>query len=431
MMNIKKAVMLVLVASLFWPVFASGQAAAPAGKYDKWLNEEVSYIISPGEREVFGALTEDRDRDLFIEEFWKQRDPTPGTPENELRTEHYRRIDYVNKRFNAGPAVKGWQTDRGRTLIILGPPLDVQRFASADTAPLEIWYYLTDLRCDLPTYFRLLFFQEYGADESKLYNPAADGPKRLVPFPDRWRPSKNVVPGEAAAAKANTPASWTPADQRAYEILVTYVTSEAAEASISCFPGFSEPGDVVRSAAMIEGIPTLSLKRIDDSYAREFLKSKAPAEVSYSVHPVECRSAVAAVQDASGGFSVSYALGPRALAIDYFDNHYFAGVRTTIRVTDAGGKPAFQDVRFTPVELSKTELKAVSESSPEIHGSFALGPGAYTVDILLENTVSKDFAAITKKISIPPDRNAKGPVSVGAVSTIAEKPSRSVWIITQ
>ncbi len=438
-MNIKQAVAAALAASLFWAVNAQGQAAgqdfgqaagkaggqtaAPGVRYDKWLAEEVTDIISPGEREVFGALVRDRDRDLFVEEFWRQRDPTPGTPENEYRTEHYRRIEYVNKRFGAGGALRGWRTDRGRTLIILGPPLDVQRFASADTAPIEIWYYLTDLRWDMPTYFRLLFFQEYGADEFALYNPAADGPKRLVPFPDRWRAAKNIVPGEEAAAKPNPPASWTPADKRAYEVLSTYVTSEAAEASISCFPGFSGPGDAVRSAALIERIPALPLKRINDEYAREFLKSAAPAEVSYSINPVECRAEVAAARDAAGTLAVSYAIGPRTLTIDHFGDHYFAGIRTTITVMDEGGKSAFRDVRFTPVELSRTELEALSESSPEIDGSFPLGPGTYTVEILFENTVSKEFAAITKRLSIPPVEAAKEPA--------AEKPSRAIWIIPQ
>jgi len=424
--------MAVLVVSLGGPVFASGQAPAPTGKYAKWLDEEVVDIISPGEREAFGALAANGDRDLFIDEFWKHRDPTPGTPENEFRTEHYRRVDYVSKRFGAGSANTGWKTDRGRTLIILGPPLNVERFASADSAPIEIWYYLTELRWDLPTYFRLLFFQEYGADEFKLFNPAVDGPKRLVPFPDRWRPGKNIVPGEAAGAKTNPPANWTAEDKRAYEILVTYVTIEAAEASVSCFPGFSEPGDAARSAALIDGIPGLPAKRIDDGYAREFVKNRAPGLVSYSVHPVECRSEVAVLQDAAGDFQVNYALGPRVLDLDYFGNRYFAGLRTTIRATDAEGKTAFQDVRFTPVELSGSELEAVSERSPEVHGSFALGPGSYTVDILFENTVSKEFASITKKISIPPDGDAENPEPREEGSAAAAgKLSRGIWIINQ
>ncbi len=428
-MNTRKAAVAALVACLGGPGFVSGQAPGPAGKYDKWLNEEVVHIISPAEKEVFGALASDSDRDVFIEEFWKQRDPTPGTPENEFRTEHYRRLDYVNKRFGVGSPVKGLKTDRGRTLIILGPPLNLERFASADTAPLEVGYYLTDLRWDLPTYFRVLFFQEFGADEFKIYNPVTDGPKRLVPFPDRWRPSKNIVPGEAAAAAANPPASWTPADKRAYEILVTYVTSEAAEAAISCFPGFKGPGDAARSAALIDGLPATPWKRINDAYAREFLKNPALVEASYSLHPVECRSEVAARQDSNGAFSVTYALGPHVLGFDFYKDRYFTGIRTTIRVTDAEGKPAFQDVRFTPVELTGMELQAVSESSPEVHGSFKLGPGTYAVHLFLENTVTKDFAEISKNVAVPPGKEAKE--AAGEAGSAAEKPSRTIWIINQ
>ncbi len=428
-MNIKTAAVAAFAAALCGQVLMSGQSPPVPGKYEKWLNEEVVHIIAPGEREAFGGLTSDRDRDLFVEEFWRQRDPTPGTPANEFRNEHYRRIDFVSKRFDAAGAVKGWTTDRGRTFIILGRPLNVQRFASADTAPIEIWYYLTDVRWDLPTYFRLLFFQEYGANEFTLYEPAKDGPKRLVPFPDRWRPGKNIVPGEGASAKPNPPPNWTADDQRAYQVLATYVTSEAAEASISCFPGFSEPGDAVRSSELIGGVRSLPAKRVDEGYASRWLKGPAPAAVSYSVHPVECRSGLTALADGSGGFRVDYVLGPRVLAFERFGDRYFAGLRTTIRAAGAEGKTAFEDVRFTPVELSGSELEAVSESSPEVHGSFALGPGSYTVNILFENTVSKEFAAIAKEMTIPPVKEAaETPAGKGAA---AGKPARGIWIINQ
>lgn len=403
-MKVNYLATLALVFSVCFAVFPSGQRPELSKKYDLWLNEEVAYIISPKEKEVFGKLETDRDRDLFIEEFWRQRDPTPGMPQNEFRDEHYRRIDYANKRFGGGVAAKGWRTDRGRTLIILGPPLDVEKFASPDICPVEIWYYLRDLRWDLSTFFRLLFFEEYGAEEFKLYNPFSDGPKRLVPFPERWRAAKNPIPGESAGVKIPRPASWTPADERAYEILVTYVTSEVAEASISFFPGFSDPGEALRSSALLNEIPSIPRNRIKDEYAEEFLARKAPVEVNYSVHQIESRSMVNVLQDPSGRFLVNYAIGLRALTVDFFQDHYFAGLRTSIRVTDAGGKTVFQDEKFSPVELTKLELKAVAESSPELHGFFALIPGTYTISLLLENTVSKEFTSIDKKISVPQGR---------------------------
>src|ERR1700722_16091601 len=97
-------------------------APKPVSPYKKWLTEEVAYIITDRERADFMKLQTDADRDRFIEEFWKHRDPTPGTPENEYKTEHYRRIAYVNDRFITPSGLAGWKTDRGMIYIGYGPP---------------------------------------------------------------------------------------------------------------------------------------------------------------------------------------------------------------------------------------------------------------------------------------------------------------------
>lgn len=70
-------------------------------QYQEWL-KLVSYIIQPVERDVFMRLVNNRDRDIFIETFWKQRDPTPGTPENEYKDEIIKRFQYVNQNFGRG-----------------------------------------------------------------------------------------------------------------------------------------------------------------------------------------------------------------------------------------------------------------------------------------------------------------------------------------
>ena len=70
--------------------------------YKKWLNEDVVWIISDEERAAFKQLSNDEERDNFIEAFWQRRDPTPDTEENEYKEEHYRRIAYANEHFAAG-----------------------------------------------------------------------------------------------------------------------------------------------------------------------------------------------------------------------------------------------------------------------------------------------------------------------------------------
>ena len=124
-------------------------------RYKQWLEEEVVYIIIPIEREVFLKLETDRERDLFIEAFWKHRDPTPGTPDNEFRNEHFRRINHVNRFYGRTTPKPGWKTDRGRIYIILGEPNDIQRFEGKTmTYPAEVWFYQGKTKLGLPPGFK-------------------------------------------------------------------------------------------------------------------------------------------------------------------------------------------------------------------------------------------------------------------------------------
>jgi GWxTD domain-containing protein len=99
--------------------------------YKKWLDEDVVYIISDEERKAFKQLSNDEERDQFIEAFWQRRDPTPDTEENEFKEEHYRRIEYANEHFPAG--IPGWKTDRGRIYIMYGPPDEIEAHPSGGT----------------------------------------------------------------------------------------------------------------------------------------------------------------------------------------------------------------------------------------------------------------------------------------------------------
>src|SRR5580693_8096487 len=99
--------------------------------YKKWLEEDVVWIITDEERAAFKQLSNDEERDNFIEAFWQRRDPTPDTEENEYKEEHYRRIAYANEHFAAG--VPGWKTDRGRIYIVYGKPDEIESHPSGGT----------------------------------------------------------------------------------------------------------------------------------------------------------------------------------------------------------------------------------------------------------------------------------------------------------
>ena len=123
------------------------------GPYKKWLDEDVPYIISDDERKAFMSLSNDEEREAFIESFWQRRNPNPDSPENEFRDEHYRRIQYANDHFAAGKP--GWKTDRGHIYIAFGAPDSIDSHPAGGlyerpieegggetaTFPFEIWHY--------------------------------------------------------------------------------------------------------------------------------------------------------------------------------------------------------------------------------------------------------------------------------------------------
>jgi GWxTD domain-containing protein len=105
--------------------------AKESAPYTTWVNEEVVYIITKEEREAFLRLTTNEEREQFIEDFWRKRNPDPDSPENAFREEHYRRIAYANERFSSG--VPGWKTDRGHIYILWGPPDEIDSHAAGST----------------------------------------------------------------------------------------------------------------------------------------------------------------------------------------------------------------------------------------------------------------------------------------------------------
>src|SRR5580692_7548766 len=121
--------------------------------YKTWLNQDVVWIISDEERNAFKNLSNDEERDAFIEQFWLRRNPDPDSPENEFREEHYRRIAYANEHFAAGKP--GWKTDRGHIYIAYGPADSIDSHPSGgmyerpmeegggetSTFPFEVWHY--------------------------------------------------------------------------------------------------------------------------------------------------------------------------------------------------------------------------------------------------------------------------------------------------
>ena len=121
--------------------------------FEKWLDEDVSLIITRAERDAFLKLKTNEERENFIDHFWRRRDPDSDTEENEFREEYYERIAYANEKFTSG--IPGWKTDRGKIYIIHGKPDSIESHpsggsyerpsyeggGSTTTYPFEVWFY--------------------------------------------------------------------------------------------------------------------------------------------------------------------------------------------------------------------------------------------------------------------------------------------------
>jgi len=385
-LNKRKSLLLGLLVFLLASSVLSFQKLKPqelSERYRKWLEEEVVYIITPVEKEVFLQLQTDRERDLFIEAFWRHRDPTPSTPENEFKNEHYRRINYANHFFGRGIPKPGWKTDRGRVYIILGEPNDVTRFeGKTQVYPTEVWFYQGKTNLGLPPGFYVVFFQEGGTGEYRLYSPLQDGPMALL-----------------------TSYYGDPIDyMAAYEQLREF-EPELAEVSLNLIPG---------ERAVVAGRPTMSsdvllqqiemapVKTVEEKYARKFLEYKDIVEVEYSTNYIDCDSVVKAFQTPSGLSFIHYAIEPEQLSVNQYQNKYYTTLKLNGTVSNMKGQQVYQFEKNIHLEFSQQQMSEISRRPLSIRDMFPLIPGEFKLSLLLKNEISKEFTSVEKTIFIPP-----------------------------
>ena len=352
--------------------------------YKKWLEEEVVYIITSREREVFLELKIDRERNLFIEAFWKHRDPTPGSPKNEFKDEHYRRINYANHSFGRGAPTVGWRTDRGRIYIILGEPMNIQRFeGKSQIQPSEVWFYQGKTDVGLPPGFNLVFFQESGTGEYRLYSPIRDGPQRLM----------RGYEGD-------------PTDYLAAYEKLSDLEPDLAQVSLSLIPGdssaaFGRPS--LASDMMVQKIETASQKQIEDRYAQKFLQYKDIVEVEYTANYIDSDSLVKVIKDTSGLNFVHYAIELPRLSVNFYENTYYTNLKLNGTVSDLEGKTIYQYEKNINLEFDGEQMKNVSLKPLNLHDMFLLIPGNYKFSVLVKNEVSKEFTSLERDLIIPQD----------------------------
>jgi GWxTD domain-containing protein len=351
--------------------------------YRKWLEEEVVYIITPKEKEVFLKLENDRERELFIEAFWKQRDPNPNTPENEFKKEHFRRIAYANQWFGRDSPGAGWRSAMGRIYIILGEANAVEKFENlSDVFPTIIWFYEGKFEYGLPNAFNVVFFKPEGDAEWKLYSPIRYGPQALL------------------IQYAGDQSDYTTAYQQ-----LMGIEPAIASVSLSLIPGESSqaiPSPSIASEILIQSkIPSAPREKVKDAYAENFYKYKDTVGVEYTANYIDNDFSASVIRDASGMSFVHYLIEPRKLSLERSGDRFYTTLQVNILVSDPKGSPVFQDEKSVPIELNEAQVEKTKGRLFSFQDLFPLVAGTYRVNVLVKNMISKEFTSAETRVTVP------------------------------
>ena len=373
---------LAVLASLPLPAQPKKSAKDLPPVHRKWLEEEVVYIITPREKDVFLQLENDKQRDIFIEAFWKARDTNPTTPENEFKTEHYRRIAYANQNFGKDSPGPGWRSDMGRIYIQLGEPQQIDRQENlGNIQPVTVWFYSGMAEYGLPGSFSVLFYRQMGAGAYELYSPINDGPQELL---------------------VNYRGDMTDYEQAYAELY--QIDPTIANLSLSLVEGESlqtfRPS-IASEILIHQSIPKAAYSKVKDGYADKLLAYQDIIEVEYTANYIDNDSVVSVLRDPAGLYFVHYLIEPKRLTFERVENRYISNLEINGRVTDPGGATVYQFDRSVPIELNEDQMGSIQAKLFSFQDMFPLLAGRYKLSLLFKNVVSKEFSSVETDLTVP------------------------------
>ena len=158
----------VFLAILFAASSSFGQLT---GRYSDWAEGPVRHLMTRAEVKQWKAIQSDADAAAFIDLFWAKRDPTPATPRNEFREAFESRVALADQEFYNG-AVRGSMSDRGKVLILLGPPYNIQGSGGGRNYRIrarQMWTYAHDKKPKyVPQADFMLVFEDQGINDWEL-----------------------------------------------------------------------------------------------------------------------------------------------------------------------------------------------------------------------------------------------------------------------
>lgn len=377
--------------------------------YRKWLQEDVTYIITDEERQAFKRFQTDEERDQFIEQFWLRRDPTPDTVENEFKEEHYRRIAYANERFASG--IPGWKSDRGRIYITYGPPDEREEHPSGGTyeRPIEEGGGTTS------TYpfeqWRYRYLEGIGTDIIiEFVDPTMTGEFRMTMDPSE-KDALLYVPG--AGLTLYEQMGLADKTDRFNRTDGTHlgVGNQALPAKMGEF-------ERLEQFAKLQKPPVIKFKD---------LEAAVNSRITYNLLPIKVRSDFMRMTESTVLTSVTVQLDNKDLQFQDKESVSKAMVNMYARITSMSRRVVNVWEEPVVIEAPTAMLNVYSKKSSIYSHSVFLSPGTYRLNVVVKDVVGGTMNNYEMALHVPHFEEDKlGVSSVILADQIEKVPTRNI-----
>jgi len=377
--------------------------------YRKWLNEDVTYIITDEERTAWKRLSTDEEREQFIEQFWLRRDPTPDTLENEFKEEHYRRIAYANEHYASG--IPGWKADRGRIYITYGPADEIESHPSGgsyerpmeegggqtSTYPFETWRYR--------------YIEGIGNDINiEFVDPTMTGEYRMTMDPSEkdallYVPNAGLTMMEQMGMASKT--------DRFNRTDGTHLGQ-----SFGGTPASMNEFERLERFSKLQRPPVVKFKD---------LEAAVTSHITFNLLPVKVQADYIKVTNSSVLTNVTILMQNKDLQFQLKDGVQKAVVNIYARITTMSRRVVnvFEDT--VTVESAKELLQAVIVKPSLYQKSIPLAPGMYRLNVVVKDIVGGNMNNYETALNVPHFDDEKLASSSLIFADVIEKvPTRSI-----
>ena len=377
--------------------------------FKKWLQEDVSYIITDEERAAFKRLNTDEEREQFIEQFWMRRDPTPDTIENEFKEEHYRRIAYANEHYASG--IPGWKTDRGRIYITYGPPDENESHPSGgsyqrpmeegggttSTYPFEKWRYR--------------YIEGIGTDVNiEFVDPTMSGEYRMTMDPTE-KDALLYVPN--AGLTMYEQMGMTSKNDR-------FTRSDGTHLGIGDQPTSSRMNQFERleQFAKLQKPPQVKFKD---------LEAIVNSRITFNLLPIKVRADYIRMTESTVLTSVTVQLENKDLQFQQKDSVGKAMVNMYARITSMSRRPVNVWEEPVVIEAPSEMIPQYMKRSSIYQHSVFLTPGTYRLNVVVKDVVGGTMNNFEMPLHVPRFEEDKLASSSLILADLIEKvPTRNI-----